>query len=798
MPQAIYTDILSGIEKLLHTLSILEKDSNFKDEKREAIKTLSKVKNEVSENIKSLERNSEWNTFTVAFYGETNAGKSTLIESLRILLKEKKKVREHQLFQDKNLELNDLIQKLDEFQRATNSAQAEMNSLRSERQLKINFIQNQHNHEIDKLNIKFNQCEKLIEKSNIENDEISQNIATIIIQGYILNGIILDKILNSTWSMIKSWFNNLDEQKEVEILSYKIRSLKKKKSTIQLNIKQYQEKNNKYNLKIKKNLEDYKIKESEIANHIEFLEQQSEAKLNLLLNKTSIIQKQRDTITKSLEELSDGKIIGDGSSDFTQEVGEYHFSIGQKKFVILDLPGIEGKEELVQTSINSAIEKAHVIFYVSKKPNPPQKGDNETLGTIEKISKQLSKQSEVYFIYNKPVRNPRQLRKPLIDESDEDSLLLVDEILSETLNDNYVSHQSLSAYPALLALGNFYDGKYIKDCEKFLISFKGKDILLELSQVEKFGKWMIGELVDDVEEKIVKSNYKKIKDTLDMAICEIAKIQNTFEILQKKCASSSDSTFSKLDDAGEIYYKNIINDKHKAVNDLKNNIRNNIYKDIDTGINDEIFEKKLEKRVEEGILDYTNNLKNRIDSSGKEFNLEVADIVDTHQRYSSELIDKYSNLANFQFNFQPQLNIKKNGDVKKNVLGLTFDLIGIVTTVINAGNPVFLAVSALIFLFRLYKKSRALFDKDFHKSQQRNNANENIDNVIKTIDKEVDEQLLVVHSEVINTISSIKEKLNESVMDFEMVSNIFLMAKNDMNRLSCKVISEEGEYYGNS
>ena len=613
MPQAIYTDILSGIEKLLHTLSILEKDSNFKDEKREAIKTLSKVKNEVSENIKSLERNSEWNTFTVAFYGETNAGKSTLIESLRILLKEKKKVREHQLFQDKNLELNDLIQKLDEFQRATNSAQAEMNSLRSERQLKINFIQNQHNHEIDKLNIKFNQCEKLIEKSNIENDEISQNIATIIIQGYILNGIILDKILNSTWSMIKSWFNNLDEQKEVEILSYKIRSLKKKKSTIQLNIKQYQEKNNKYNLKIKKNLEDYKIKESEIANHIEFLEQQSEAKLNLLLNKTSIIQKQRDTITKSLEELSDGKIIGDGSSDFTQEVGEYHFSIGQKKFVILDLPGIEGKEELVQTSINSAIEKAHVIFYVSKKPNPPQKGDNETLGTIEKISKQLSKQSEVYFIYNKPVRNPRQLRKPLIDESDEDSLLLVDEILSETLNDNYVSHQSLSAYPALLALGNFYDGKYVKDCEKFLISFKGKDILLELSQVEKFGKWMIGELVDDVEEKIVKSNYKKIKDTLDMAICEIAKIQNTFEILQKKCASSSDSTFSKLDDAGEIYYKNIINDKHKAVNDLKNNIRNNIYKDIDTGINDEIFEKKLEKRVEEGILDYTNNLKNRID-----------------------------------------------------------------------------------------------------------------------------------------------------------------------------------------
>nr|WP_275335157.1 hypothetical protein [Enterococcus faecium] len=34
----------------------------------------------------------------MAFYGETNAGKSTLIESLRILLKEKKKLEEHQIF----------------------------------------------------------------------------------------------------------------------------------------------------------------------------------------------------------------------------------------------------------------------------------------------------------------------------------------------------------------------------------------------------------------------------------------------------------------------------------------------------------------------------------------------------------------------------------------------------------------------------------------------------------------------------------------------------------------------------
>jgi len=38
--------------------------------------------------LKMLEENAEWEKFTMAFFGETNAGKSTIIESLRVLFKE--------------------------------------------------------------------------------------------------------------------------------------------------------------------------------------------------------------------------------------------------------------------------------------------------------------------------------------------------------------------------------------------------------------------------------------------------------------------------------------------------------------------------------------------------------------------------------------------------------------------------------------------------------------------------------------------------------------------------------------
>lgn len=73
-------------------------------------------------------------------------------------------------------------------------------------------------------------------------------------------------------------------------------------------------------------------------------------------NQINSIQKKQSNLSAELEKLSDGAIVGDGRSDFTQEVEAYQFSLADKNFVILDLPGIEGKEEIVSSSINRAVE----------------------------------------------------------------------------------------------------------------------------------------------------------------------------------------------------------------------------------------------------------------------------------------------------------------------------------------------------------------------------------------------------------------------------------------------------------
>lgn len=70
---------------------ILSLNVEHGDGKREIgniIDKLREIQKRFDHELQELETHAEWDTFTLAFFGETNAGKSTIIESLRILFKE--------------------------------------------------------------------------------------------------------------------------------------------------------------------------------------------------------------------------------------------------------------------------------------------------------------------------------------------------------------------------------------------------------------------------------------------------------------------------------------------------------------------------------------------------------------------------------------------------------------------------------------------------------------------------------------------------------------------------------------
>ena len=85
----LYSEVSDGIGSAM--ADILSLNVEHEDGKREIGNITDKLRDIQSRfdgELHLLKTHAEWDTFTLAFFGETNAGKSTIIESLRILFKE--------------------------------------------------------------------------------------------------------------------------------------------------------------------------------------------------------------------------------------------------------------------------------------------------------------------------------------------------------------------------------------------------------------------------------------------------------------------------------------------------------------------------------------------------------------------------------------------------------------------------------------------------------------------------------------------------------------------------------------
>ncbi|WP_373453473.1 GTPase [Helicobacter pylori] len=383
-------NIYLGVEKGIKDLQSIFKNTDDKDEKlkrfnQEALELFQKLEFKSLKELESLKNNEEWENFTIAFYGETNAGKSTLIECLRLFFKEQSKVVQQERF----------------------------------KRLYSNY------------------------QNNYQNDE-----------------------------------------------------------------------------------------------------------------------RKKQAILNELHSLQDGAIIGDGRSDFTLETRSYTLKHNNKTFTLLDVPGIEGSEKKVIDQISNATQKAHAIFYVTKTPNPPQKGEERKERTIEKIQKQLGSQTEVYTLYNKPINSPRALKDGLIDENEKESLKILNKEMKNILGKHYMGYKAVSAQVAFYGLsqalipGTDFD----KNKQKFLDFFKAEELLLYKCRFQQLGEFITEVLLENSRNKIIESNCNK-------ALKAIEKLQKTITTTIDR---EIDPTIKEIKDHQQEVCDNLDRSKEKYISNLTN------------------------------------------------------------------------------------------------------------------------------------------------------------------------------------------------------------------------------------
>lgn len=368
-----------------------------------------------------------------------------------------------------------------------------------------------------------------------------------------------------------------------------------------------------------------------------------------------------------LEKLQDGAIIGDGRSDFTKKTRSYTLKHGNKTFTLLDVPGIEGDEKKVIQQISNATQKAHAIFYVTKNPISPQKGEEKKEGTIEKIQKQLDSQTEVWTIFNKPINNPRAFKDGLIDGSEKESLRDLDKKMKNILGKHYMGYKAVSHQMAFYGLSSALlpESDFYKNKQKFLDFFKAEELLLYKCHFKQLGGFITEALLENSHKKIIESNCNKalkaieklqeaIKTTIDRQIDPtIREIKNYH---QEVC--------DNLDRSKEKYISNLTNSAFTETERFKSDFREEMHARIDDDIENDELKTMFKFELQKGMEKSGENIKRRSNECKERFIEEIKkDIEQFEERIKDSLImlDRINIDSGFDFSFNIDSGINKIG-----------------------------------------------------------------------------------------------------------------------------------------
>ncbi|GAA8094633.1 hypothetical protein Kazakh3177_05420 [Helicobacter pylori] len=560
-------NIYLGVEKSIKDLQSIFKNTDDKDEKlkkfnQEALKVFQQLESKSLKELKSLKDNEEWENFTIAFYGETNAGKSTLIECLRLFFKEQSKVVQQE-----------------RFKRLYSTYQ-----------------------------------------NNYQNDE-----------------------------------------------------------------------------------------------------------------------RNKQAILNELHSLQDGMAIGDGRSDFTLETKSYTLKYNNKIFTLLDVPGIEGSEQKVVSQISNATQKAHAIFYVTKTPNPPQKGEEGKRGTIEKIQKQLDSQTDVWTIYNKPINNPRAFKDGLIDGSKKESLKILNKEMKNILGKHYMGHQIVSTQMAFYGLASALlpESDFYKNKQKFLDFFKAEEWLLYKSRFQQLVEFIAEELFKNSHAKIIQSNCNKalkVVEELQKAIKTT--IEKRIDPMIKEAQEHQQEARYNLDRSTEKFILNLTNSAFYEIDQFKSDLREKMYAHINKNIEDEECKEIFKNELIQGIETLHEDIKWRFRECEKRFDGEIKEAI---KQLEYRIKDSLAMLERISIDRGFNLNFDTDSGIDGTKLATSIGGLGLLG-IFNAWNPMgWLALTAGIItgLVGIARSIWSFFSSRYKKSQQKKEVDKKLDEVCEKIAENV-------------------------------------------------------------
>ncbi|GAA9584491.1 hypothetical protein UBN74_06440 [Helicobacter pylori] len=439
--------------------------------------------------------------------------------------------------------------------------------------------------------------------------------------------------------------------------------------------------------------------------------------------------------------------------------------------------------------ISNATQKAHAIFYVTKTPAPPQKGEEGKEGTIEKIQKQLDSQTEIWTIFNKPINNPRAFKDGLIDENEKESLKILNEKMKAILGKHYEGHQIVSAQAAFYGLSSALlpETDFYKNKQKFLEFFKAEELLLYKSHFKQLGEFIAGTLLENSRKKIMESNCNKalkVIEKLQKAI--VTTIDRRINPTIKELKDRQKETYSNLDRSRDKFVSNLNNSVSKEIERFKSDLSEKMYAHIDRGIENKECEEIFKNELIQGIETLHEYIKWRFRECEKRFDGEIKEAI---KQLEYRIKDSLAMLERISIDRGFNLNFDTDSGIDGTKLATSIGGLGLLG-IFNAWNPMgwlALTIGTITGLVGITRSIWKFFSSRYQRSQQKKEVDKNLNKICEKIVQDVKSCIESYKKGASEMIENLKASLNDLVVCYERMREGLIKAGEDLWHLDNRI-----------
>ncbi|WP_236201236.1 DUF726 domain-containing protein [Pseudomonas pseudonitroreducens] len=787
-PGDIYQRISDELARIIGKLRHPAADEALDKAQKEAHTLLAEHQAALSKQLADLERNAEWNTFTIAFYGETGAGKSTLIETLRILLQEPDKLASQQAFRELRDKHGLSEENLQRLQQAISQTETRLGELAQQLSATLQRYEQplrEAHTALDQANARSGELTHSLGRTLQQHEQLHHDALEAVSR---LQTLLAERIRTaSLWQKLLNLFRKMPEEIELNQATAKLSAATATRDSTSATLDAEQQRAEQEQLVLERQLGEIVMardsanaalvaQQAEVTQHQQLLAKQR------LENESQLAQ-----LLAELERQADGGIIGDGRADFTRQTQRYDLELNGYPFALLDVPGIEGKEGLVLSEIERAVQTAHAVFYVTNQPAPPQTGDEQRQGTLEKIKQHLGAQTEVWTIFNKKINNPKHslAGRPLTSDDENTSLAGLNEKMREQLGNHYRDVFPLSARPAFLVSTDHFvpDSKNAKDRSKSLADFSS-DELLEKSGIRDFLKQLGEQLIHDGKAKITRANFNKAKETLNQANTTLVGVQRNFSELSEKLHQDGDSAKSQLNSSFKALKQRLESCGETLIDDFASKVRKQMYTLIESDISNDEFKDALQSKIDSQQKQLSKQLPETMGKEIERFQKDVEDILNRFEKQAHELNAIYAKLNSTQLNGKFNFKLDLDNGIKVGSLLVTIG--GAIAAVLGTGGWI-LAIGLAGLVFSFAKAVWSFFDSDYQKSQQKKSVDENLRSISEQLRKSLRDALKGTLPEMQQKFSQLEQAIEAPSKQTVALVKTLSQSTSQLNALSRQI-----------